>query len=66
VGWASLPVLSCKLKVHQLSIWHPAYFHAGIFPLDISQSVFEGGFDPESITVPDLLTHNIKSAFDGS
>jgi Glycosyl transferase family 11 len=48
------------------TIWHPAHFHAGVFPGDISQRVFEGGFDPESMTVPNLLTHNIKSAFDTS
>jgi hypothetical protein len=45
------------------TIYHPAHFHAGVFPYDVGQRVFEGGFDPESITVPDLLIHNIKSAF---
>jgi hypothetical protein len=48
------------------TIWHPAHFHAGVFPTDISQSVFEGGFDPEFMQTPDLLAHNIKSAFEGS
>lgn len=51
---------------HCPTIWHPAHFYAGVFPPDISQRVFEGGFDPESMTVPDLLAHNIKSAFDTS
>lgn len=45
------------------TIWHPAHFHAGVFPYDISQSVFEGGFAPETTTAPDLLIHNIRSAF---
>jgi hypothetical protein len=48
------------------TIWHPAHFHAGVFPADISQSVFEGGFDPESMQTPHLLADNIKSAFEGS
>ncbi len=42
------------------TIWHPAHFHAGAFPRDISQNVFEGGFDPESMPIADLLTRNIK------
>lgn len=45
------------------TIWHPAHFHAGVFSYDISRTVFEGGFDPESMTVPDLLIHNIKEIF---
>ncbi len=49
-----------------LTIWHPAHFYAGVFPRDLSQNVFEGGFDPESMQPPDLLTHNIKLAFEGS
>jgi hypothetical protein len=48
------------------TIWHPAHFHAGVFPSDISQSIFEGGLDPESMAVPNLLIHNIKLAFAGS
>lgn len=48
------------------TIYHPAHFHAGVFSHNISQSVFEGGFDPESMVVPDLLTHNIKLAFHNS
>jgi Glycosyl transferase family 11 len=47
------------------TIWHPAHLHAGVFPPNISQNVFEGGFDPESMQIADLLTHNIKSAFEG-
>jgi hypothetical protein len=48
------------------TIWHPAHFHAGVFPNNLSKSVFEGGFDPESMQMPDLLTRNIKLAFEGS
>ncbi|MFH7024928.1 MAG: alpha-1,2-fucosyltransferase [Heteroscytonema crispum UTEX LB 1556] len=48
------------------TIWHPAHFHAGVFPRDISQNVFEGGFDPKSMQMPDLLTRNIKLAFEDS
>ncbi len=48
------------------TIWHPAHFHSGVFPDGISQSVFEGGFDPESMTAPDLLTRNIKFTFEKS
>lgn len=48
------------------TIWHPAHFHAGVFPRDLSQNVFEGGFDPEVMQIPSLLTHNIKLAFEGS
>jgi hypothetical protein len=48
------------------TIWHPAHFHAGVFPPNISQKVFEGGFDPESMQIADLLTHNIKLAFEDS
>ncbi len=45
------------------TIWHPAHFHAGVFSSDVSRCVFEGGFDPESMAVPNLLLNNIKSAF---
>lgn len=45
------------------TIYHPAHFHSGVFPHEIRQNVFEGGLDPESMAVPDLLIHNIKSAF---
>lgn len=55
-GWASY-LGQCP------TIWHPAHFHAGVFSHDISQTVFEGGFDPESMTVPNLLIHNIRAAF---
>lgn len=55
-GWASY-LGQCP------TIWHPAHFHAGVFSHDISQTVFEGGFDPESMTVPDLLIDNIRAAF---
>lgn len=55
-GWASY-LGQCP------TIWHPAHFHAGVFSHDISQTVFEGGFDPELMTVPDLLIHNIRAAF---
>lgn len=48
------------------TIWHPAHFHAGVFPRDLSQNVFEGGFDPESMPIADLLTRNIKLAFENS
>ncbi|MDZ8188201.1 MAG: alpha-1,2-fucosyltransferase [Nostoc sp. ChiSLP02] len=48
------------------TIWHPAHFHAGVFSADVSQTVFEGGFDPESMQPPDLLVHNMKSAFNNS
>lgn len=48
------------------TIWHPAHLHAGVFPPDISQKVFEGGFDPESMQISYLLTQNIKSAFERS
>lgn len=48
------------------TIWHPAHFHSGIFPCDHSQRVFEGGFDPESMQITELLTQNIKSAFSSS
>ncbi len=47
------------------TIWHPAHFHAGVFSYVLSKSVFEGGFDPESMAVPDLLIHNTKVAFEG-
>jgi hypothetical protein len=46
------------------TIWHPAHFHAGVFSPDISQSIFEGGFDPDCMQPPDLLLHNIKSVFE--
>jgi hypothetical protein len=55
-GWASY-LGQCP------TIWHPAHFHAGVFSHDISQTVFEGGFDPELMTVPDLLIDNIRAAF---
>jgi hypothetical protein len=55
-GWASY-LGQCP------TIWHPAHFHAGVFPHNISQTVFEGGFDPESRIVPELLINNIRSAF---
>ncbi len=45
------------------TIWHPAHFHVGVFPEDISQSLFEGGFNPELMPAPDLLLRNIKSRF---
>lgn len=45
------------------TIWHPAHFHAGVFPTDTSKTIFEGGFDPESMTVPELLLYNIRSVF---
>jgi hypothetical protein len=45
------------------TIWHPAHFHAGVFPYEVSQSKFEGGFDPLSAIAPDLLVRNLKSAF---
>lgn len=48
------------------TIWHPAHFYAGVFPRDLSQNVFEGGFDPESMQTSDLLAHNIKLEFEGS
>jgi Glycosyl transferase family 11 len=47
------------------TIWHPAHFNTGVFPCDISHSIFEGGFDPASMAVPDLLIRNIKLAFTG-
>jgi hypothetical protein len=55
-GWASY-LGQCP------TIWHPAHFHAGVFSHNISRTVFEGGFDPESMTVPDLLIDNIRAAF---
>ncbi|WP_019499466.1 alpha-1,2-fucosyltransferase [Pseudanabaena sp. PCC 6802] len=48
------------------TIWHPAHFHGGVFPQDVSQIKFEGGFDPQSTSVPDLLIHNLRSAFKAS
>lgn len=45
------------------TIWHPAYFYGGVFPQEISQTIFEGGFEPKLMIVPDLLISNIKSAF---
>lgn len=55
-GWASY-LGQCP------TIWHPAHFHAGVFSKSLGQTVFEGGFDPESMKVPDLLAHNIKTLF---
>ncbi|MBD2208377.1 alpha-1,2-fucosyltransferase [Nostoc linckia FACHB-104] len=49
---------------HCPTIWHPAHFHAGVFSPDISQRVFEGGFDPEYMQPSDLLVRNIKSVFE--
>jgi Glycosyl transferase family 11 len=48
------------------TIWHPAHFYAGVFPRNLSQKAFEGGFDPESMQIADLLTYNIRLAFEGS
>ncbi|MBW4646742.1 MAG: hypothetical protein KME23_27775 [Goleter apudmare HA4340-LM2] len=45
------------------TIWHPAHFHSGVFSRDISKTTFEGGFDPEVMTTPDLLERNILSLF---
>ncbi|QSJ15281.1 alpha-1,2-fucosyltransferase [Nostoc sp. UHCC 0702] len=55
-GWASY-LGQCT------TIWHPAHFHAGVFSHSVRETVFEGGFDPESMKVPDLLVHNIKTLF---
>ncbi|MEH2163379.1 MAG: alpha-1,2-fucosyltransferase [Nostoc sp.] len=46
------------------TISHPAHFHASVFSPDITQSVFEGGFDPDCMQAPDLLVRNIKSVFE--
>jgi len=48
------------------TIWHPAHFHAGVFPEQLRNHVFEGGFDPESMTFPELLNNNIQKAFENS
>ncbi|MBD2254581.1 glycosyl transferase [Nostoc parmelioides] len=48
------------------TIWHPQRSHASVLTSEIGQSVFEGSFDPESTTVPELLSMNIKSAFNSS
>jgi hypothetical protein len=55
-GWASY-LGECT------TVWHPAHFHAGVFSSKAGQTVFEGGFDPESKIIPDLLVSNIKSRF---
>lgn len=55
-GWASY-LGQCP------TIWHPAHFHAGVFPESLKEKVFEGGFDPTSMAIPDLLLRNIKVIF---
>lgn len=52
-GWASY-LGQCP------TIWHPAHFHSGVFCEEVSQRTFEGGFDPISMAMPDLLTQNIQ------
>lgn len=45
------------------TIWHPAHFHSGLLTSQSSKTVFEGGFDPETMATPNLLIQNINSAF---
>jgi Glycosyl transferase family 11 len=45
------------------TIYHPAHFHSGVFPESLSEKVFEGGFDPDSMDMPDLLLSNIRNLF---
>jgi Glycosyl transferase family 11 len=45
------------------TIYHPAHFHSGVFPESLSGKVFEGGFDPISMEMPDLLLRNIENLF---
>jgi hypothetical protein len=52
-GWASY-LGQCP------TIWHPAHFHAGVFPTSLTEKVFEGGFDPTSMAIPDLLLRNVQ------
>jgi hypothetical protein len=55
-GWASY-LGQCP------TIWHPAHFHAGVFPESLKEIVFEGGFDPTSMAIPNLLLRNIQAIF---
>ncbi|MGC1396745.1 MAG: alpha-1,2-fucosyltransferase [Coleofasciculaceae cyanobacterium] len=45
------------------TVWHPAHFDSGVFSTEVSKTIFEGGFEPEFMPVPDLLINNIKSIF---
>jgi hypothetical protein len=55
------------------TIWHPAQFKSGVLsrldkqePILNSQGVFEGGYDPDSMEMPDLLLENINQVFASS
>ncbi len=45
------------------TIWHPDHFHATVFPEDVRKNIFEGGFDPDIMEIPELLKINILESF---